>query len=745
MKILALRMAAFRRFSSPAAVEDIGDGVNVLAGPNEMGKSTVFHALEAAFVTRHKVTGAMLDLMRPRAGGEPLVEADFEQGGERWRIAKQFGRGSSAILTHLASGRVEARNAEAEERLAAMTGRSGDLPGRLGLVWVRQQRSLAAPDPDLGRLRGEKSALIEAIGREVEAAAGGEAFERVQQRVSAALDILLTPTRAALKRNGPLDLAQRARDAALMALDEARRAERLAQDRLDRLSDAASLLTERDSAALRVAEADVMAQLDARLASAVKLRTDRDLSRAAMKGLQAEADLQRQSADTARFAAVRLTERRDTLAVIDALQSGITSLAQSLNENAATPARADRLKVLSHAQEMAEAELKGHAVTVDVALNPEGAGRVRVDGEALGASKQLHVTGTTAIELGDLAVVTITAAGAGHAAAVQRRLQEAQSEIASLLAAMGVARLDEADARAAVRASRVAEIDQARARLSGLAPLGRDAIASDIQKLGAAAEAGRDLAALDADASAAAAALESARREYDRLEAAALSEAEFRNLSVEYASAKATAENRAREIQRLTVVVEKLKSEQDVADEDGRAAQVDTRTGELALAEADAQRLDAEARALALLSNTLAAIEERTRQSYFAPVTQRLEPHLNRVYGRAQAGFRDAFALGTLTRDGGVEDVATLSDGTREQLSVLVRLSFAELLAERGAPVPLVLDDPLVYSDDARLAAVCACLAGATTVPQIILLTCRETAFQVLPGRRLAISVWRPG
>ncbi len=743
MKILALRMAAFRRFATPAAVEDIGDGVNVLAGPNEMGKSTVFHALEAAFVTRHKVTGALLDLMRPHTGGEPLVEADFEQGGERWRIRKQFGRGSAAVLSHLASGRIEARNADAEERVAAMTGRSGDLPGRLGLVWVRQQRSLAAPDPDLGRLRGEKSALIDAIGREVEAAAGGETFERVQQRVSAALDTLLTPTRTALKKNGPLDLARRARDAALIALDEARRAEAAAQDRLDRLAAAASLLAERDSALVRAAESDAITQLDARIAAAVKLRTMRDLSRAALKGLQADAGLSAQAAQSARQAAVRLTERRDALAVIDALQSGITSLAASLNDNAATPARMDRVKSLSHAQAMAEAELKGHGVTVDVALKPDGAGRVLIDGQPLAASAQLHVTGTTELEFGDLAVVTITAAGADHASAVHRRLQDAQSEIASVLAAMGVASLADAEARAASRAGRVAELDQARARLSGLAPLGRDAVAAEIEKLGA--DAARDLAALDASAAAATATFERARLEHDRLEAAALSDTDFRQLSADYASAKAAAENRARDSQRLIVVVEKLKSEQDVADEDGRAAQGDARTGELARAEAEAQRLDAEARALALLSNTLAAIEQSTRQSYFAPVTQRLEPHLNRVYGQATAGFRDAFALGTLTRGGGVEDVATLSDGTREQLSVLVRLSFAELLAERGAPVPLVLDDPLVYSDDARLAALCACLAGAKTVPQIIVLTCRETAFQVLPGRRLAISAWRPG
>ncbi len=103
VKLLALRVAAFRRFAQPAAVEGFGDGINVLAGPNEMGKSTLFRALEAAFLTRYKVTGAALDDMRPHAGGEPLVEAEFEAQGRRWSIRKQFGRGASAVLTDVSS------------------------------------------------------------------------------------------------------------------------------------------------------------------------------------------------------------------------------------------------------------------------------------------------------------------------------------------------------------------------------------------------------------------------------------------------------------------------------------------------------------------------------------------------------------------------------------------------------------------------------------------------------------------
>lgn len=89
------------------------------------------------------------------------------------------------------------------------------------------------------------------------------------------------------------------------------------------------------------------------------------------------------------------------------------------------------------------------------------------------------------------------------------------------------------------------------------------------------------------------------------------------------------------------------------------------------------------------------------------------------------------------------EDFASLSDGTREQLAVLVRMGFAHILATRGAPVPLVLDDPLVYSDDERLAAMCGALNGAAHTYQIVVLTCRRSAFGNLEARDLALSPWK--
>jgi uncharacterized protein YhaN len=55
-----------------------------------------------------------------------------------------------------------------------------------------------------------------------------------------------------------------------------------------------------------------------------------------------------------------------------------------------------------------------------------------------------------------------------------------------------------------------------------------------------------------------------------------------------------------------------------------------------------------------------------------------------------------------LRRDGQDELYQRLSIGTREQLAVLARLGFTDLLDEHGKKSPIILDDALVFSDDRR-------------------------------------------
>ena len=66
------------------------------------------------------------------------------------------------------------------------------------------------------------------------------------------------------------------------------------------------------------------------------------------------------------------------------------------------------------------------------------------------------------------------------------------------------------------------------------------------------------------------------------------------------------------------------------------------------------------------------------------------------------------------------------------------------MISERGQPVPIILDDALVFSDDDRIEQMFDALNRAGQRQQVIVLTCRTRAFAALGARRLSISAAGP-
>lgn len=54
MKLRSLALNQFKKFTSPIRLDGIDDGLNVVVGPNEMGKSTLLDALRAALFEDRK-------------------------------------------------------------------------------------------------------------------------------------------------------------------------------------------------------------------------------------------------------------------------------------------------------------------------------------------------------------------------------------------------------------------------------------------------------------------------------------------------------------------------------------------------------------------------------------------------------------------------------------------------------------------------------------------------------------------
>ena len=72
---------------------------------------------------------------------------------------------------------------------------------------------------------------------------------------------------------------------------------------------------------------------------------------------------------------------------------------------------------------------------------------------------------------------------------------------------------------------------------------------------------------------------------------------------------------------------------------------------------------------------------------------------------------------------------------------MLTRLALADLLREKGRPVVLILDDPLVNSDDERFWRMeLALRKAADSSLQIVILTCHEARYEALGAKIIRLA-----
>ena len=151
-------------------------------------------------------------------------------------------------------------------------------------------------------------------------------------------------------------------------------------------------------------------------------------------------------------------------------------------------------------------------------------------------------------------------------------------------------------------------------------------------------------------------------------------------------------------------------------------------------------RLQADAQAWDLLADALSGAERDAKEAFLEPVLKRVDPFLRLLLPEARITLdEETLEITGVARDGRQEPYEALSVGTREQLSVLVRLAFAVNLREKGVPAAVILDDALVYADDDRFERMQLALRKAAATVQILILTCRPRDWRQFgaPIRRL--------
>lgn len=161
----------------------------------------------------------------------------------------------------------------------------------------------------------------------------------------------------------------------------------------------------------------------------------------------------------------------------------------------------------------------------------------------------------------------------------------------------------------------------------------------------------------------------------------------------------------------------------------GAEERLDTAQAEQSRIETQVKAYEEEAEVLELLRDKLRAAESDAKQKYLAPVAKRTEPYLRMLLPDTGLLFDEELSINGIQRRDTSESFSILSVGTQEQLAVLARLAFAELLIDQERPAAVILDDALVFSDDDRIERMFDILMRAGEKVQIIVLTCRQRLF----------------
>lgn len=148
------------------------------------------------------------------------------------------------------------------------------------------------------------------------------------------------------------------------------------------------------------------------------------------------------------------------------------------------------------------------------------------------------------------------------------------------------------------------------------------------------------------------------------------------------------------------------------------------------------------AEALKLVHGLIDAKRREATQSLQAPLQGRVIHYLQLLFPGASLEIAEDLSPSSLMRagSGALAAFDTLSFGAREQMGLISRLAYADLLKAAGRPTLLILDDALVHSDDERLRQMKRILFDAAQRHQILLFTCHPALWHDLGASPRQIS-----
>lgn len=186
-----------------------------------------------------------------------------------------------------------------------------------------------------------------------------------------------------------------------------------------------------------------------------------------------------------------------------------------------------------------------------------------------------------------------------------------------------------------------------------------------------------------------------------------------------------TQDNRGRELRDIKVRLEAWGAE-------GLEEQLNEKEAELDQCNRRYQELHRRAQALDLLLTLLTEKRQALTRRLQAPLQKHLNHYLSVLFPEASLDVDEQLRPGTFSRGNELGQMSELSFGAREQMGLISRLAYADLLREAGRPTLVILDDTLVHSDSDRLEDMKRILFDAASRHQILLFTCHPEKWQDL-------------
>ena len=544
MRLHRLKVEQLRQFRQAFELAGLEPGLNLFAGPNEAGKSTLVRAIRAAFFERHRSTSVDDLLPWGDFSAAPSVELDFSIGSTDYRLRKSF---MHRKRCELKVGTKNLDGEDAEQHLAELlgfrfAGKGASRPehwGIPGLLWIEQgsaqditesvgnatdhlrkaldqsvsEVASSQGDDVINRVRAEREVVLTSTGR-----ARGAYAEVISEREAAARRVEELDTRIAQYRRQVDQLGQlrgeNAADAAAKPWEGFRAQQQEAEGRLATIQalkvqldvDKASLkqfddnlkLVEEQLAgfdeqqrALKQREVDLLEA--ERLVQAAKTANDtwsasrQDADTAYQQATEALANARQEDlrADLTRRiseALARVTALSDAVAKAEAEQEQLNAHRKLAVESEIEKSDITRLRG-QHAK-LNELRIRQEAAATRVRFDVASAANITLAGQRLSGTGEQLITTSTELDIPDVGRLQIIPGGA-DLAELARDEAEQHAAHQALLQRLGVPNLVEAETRYATHQQALKDIKHSEKTLANLAPMGLDSLRAELSEYAA--------------------------------------------------------------------------------------------------------------------------------------------------------------------------------------------------------------------------------------------------------------------